>query len=415
MNNMRKQQMMRALLGVVVAVAAIALISYAGRAVERSHSRTPNVPAKKAAPELSDQAAIDHLKQTGCYYSLASAVTAARYRIEPRKGGGWSANNPQHRYSAIFTREAAVVSGKGQGAEARHWQLQMSLNGYGYGERRQSAPTTEVSASDNRIEYQRKGRAGRLTEWYVNRPEGLEQGFTIDQAPGSRKPGEALTLWVGIGEGWKAQLESKGQAVKLTKGTGAELRYEKLIATDARGRELAARMGLGDGAEIKLEVDDSNAVYPVLIDPVLTQQAKLTAGDANFHASFGASVGISGSRVIIGAPGDNLDNGAAYVFLRSGTSWSQEAKLVAAFPSADDGFATSVSISGTRATIGAPGDDQTASKSGAVYVFLRSGTSWSQEAKLKAADAAADDFLCQSVDINDTDANPAGSRRLWKE
>jgi FG-GAP repeat protein len=401
MKNTRRL-MIRGLLGLVVAVAATALIGYAARLIER-HLSTPDAPAKKAAPDLSGQAAIDHLKQTGCYDSLAAAVTAARYQIEARKGGVWQANNPMQRYRAVFTRESPVVTGKGQGEQSRPWQLQMSLRGYGYGERRQSVKTTEVIAADNRIEYQRQGRADRrVTEWYVNQPAGLEQGFTIDQAPGRRKPGEQLTLWVGLGDGWKMQLEAKGQAIRLTKGSGAELRYQKLKATDARGRELKARMALGSGAELKLEVDDASAVYPVLVDPVLTQQAKLTAGDATFHAGLGASVGISGTRVVVGAPGDNDDTGAAYVFVRSGSSWSQEAKLVAAFPATDDGFASSVSIGGDRVVVGAPGDDQGAEDSGAVYVFVRSGTTWSQEQKLKAGDAAAENFFGQSVDINNS-------------
>jgi len=90
----------------------------------------------------------------------------------------------------------------------------------------------------------------------------------------------------------------------------------------------------------------------------------------------------------------------AYVFTRSGTAWTQRAKLTAADAAADDGFGRSVSVSGDTAVIGVRLDDDDGSNSGSAYVFARSGTAWTQRAKLTAADAAADDGFGRSVSVS---------------
>ena len=82
------------------------------------------------------------------------------------------------------------------------------------------------------------------------------------------------------------------------------------------------------------------------------------------------------------------------MFGRSGTSWSQQAKLTASDGAAGDVFGNSVAISGNTAVIGAYYDDVGSnSNQGSAYVFVRSGTSWSQQAKLTASDGAASDYF----------------------
>jgi hypothetical protein len=122
---------------------------------------------------------------------------------------------------------------------------------------------------------------------------------------------------------------------------------------------------------------------------------KLLASDGGDGDFFGVSVSISGDYAIIGAFGDDL-RGSAYVFVRSGSSWLQEAKLVASDSSMDDMFGYSVSISGDYAIIGAFGDDSR----GSAYIFVRSGSSWLQEAKLVASDGGDGDFFGFSVSIS---------------
>jgi hypothetical protein len=130
-------------------------------------------------------------------------------------------------------------------------------------------------------------------------------------------------------------------------------------------------------------------------------------------------VAISGETVVVGAReedsnatgvnGNQSDNsahasGAAYVFVRSGTSWSQQAYLKASNAEEDDQFGQSVAISGETVVVGAVGErsnatgvngdqsDNSISGAGAAYVFVRSGTSWSQQAYLKASNTLAIDI-----------------------
>ncbi|KAA3604311.1 MAG: T9SS C-terminal target domain-containing protein [Calditrichaeota bacterium] len=134
-----------------------------------------------------------------------------------------------------------------------------------------------------------------------------------------------------------------------------------------------------------------------------TQQAKLTASDANSNDYFGTYVSISGDYVLIGANGDDDGgglSGSAYIFKRDGISWSEQAKLTANDAASGDSFGESVAISGEYSVIGAPVDDDSFSNSGSVYVFKRTGTSWSQQSKLNASDPAENDQFGKSVSID---------------
>ena len=184
----------------------------------------------------------------------------------------------------------------------------------------------------------------------------------------------------------------------------------KLTAADA---EAGDRFGnsvavSGDTAIIGVREDDdkgrdSGSAYVFIRSGTTwSQQAKLTATDGAEEDKFGRDVAVSGDTVVIGSPLDD-DNGArsgsAYVFIRSGTTWSQQAKLTATDGAASDEFGISVSVSGATALIGASGDDDKGISTGSAYAFIRSVTTWSQQAKLTAADSAARDFFGFSVSV----------------
>ncbi len=134
------------------------------------------------------------------------------------------------------------------------------------------------------------------------------------------------------------------------------------------------------------------------------QQAKLTSSDGTDLDLFGKSVSISGNYVMIGATG-NDDNGScsgsAYIFSRNDTIWTEQAKLIASDAATENHFGYSVSISGDYAVIGAMGNDENGTHAGAAYIFYRSGTIWSQQAKLLASDGSANDIFGKSVAIFD--------------
>jgi MYXO-CTERM domain-containing protein len=136
-----------------------------------------------------------------------------------------------------------------------------------------------------------------------------------------------------------------------------------------------------------------------------TQQAELAASDGQQGDSFGTSVALSGGTVIVGAPshavGNNGWQGAAYVFVQSGTSWTQQAELTASDGAGFDQFGCSVGVSGSTAIVGA-WDHEVANncEQGAAYVFTRSGASWTQQAELIASDGAALDTFGSSVALS---------------
>lgn len=134
-----------------------------------------------------------------------------------------------------------------------------------------------------------------------------------------------------------------------------------------------------------------------------SQQAKLTASDAAANHRFGYTVDINsdGSYVNIGAYGTT--NGTAYIFTRSGTSWTEQAILTASDAALGDRFGMGVSISddASRAIVGAYLEDPSnITNAGSTYVFDRSGTNWSQSAKLAASDATTYDYGGNSVSIS---------------
>ena len=135
---------------------------------------------------------------------------------------------------------------------------------------------------------------------------------------------------------------------------------------------------------------------------VWSQQQKLVAADAALGDQFGTSVAISGETVVVGAPrAGGLQQGSAYVFVHSGGVWSQQQKLVAADAASGDNFGFSVAISGETVVIGALDDDGAAGfNQGSASVFVHSGGVWSQQQKLEAADAAEGDAFGFSVALS---------------
>ena len=154
---------------------------------------------------------------------------------------------------------------------------------------------------------------------------------------------------------------------------------------------------------------------------IWNQQAKLLASDGAAGDYFGWSVSISsdGNTAIIGARGDDdkgSDSGSAYIFVRNGNIWNQQAKLLASDGVTGDQFGWSVSISGdgNTAIIGARADDDKGGDSGSAYIFIKNGTTWTQQAKLVASDGAAGDYFGWSVSIS-SDGNTAIIGAYWDD
>jgi hypothetical protein len=250
------------------------------------------------------------------------------------------------------------------------------LVGGGRGGRLMPVRLAALVAWRNSVAYRRGG----VVEWYRSGPLGLEQGFTLKHRP-TRGSGE-VAIGLRVGGSLRAGL-AHGDVVFLTRRERVALRYDGLSAVDAAGRRLPTHIELR-GALLTLRVADLGARYPLRIDPFIQRGAKLTGADEisiRGGGLFGASVAISsdGKTALIGGPGDTVNQGAAWVFTRSGSTWAQQGlKLTGTGETSSGFFGTSVALSadGNTALIGGPHDNNNL---GAAWVFTRSGSTWTQQ------------------------------------
>jgi hypothetical protein len=139
--------------------------------------------------------------------------------------------------------------------------------------------------------------------------------------------------------------------------------------------------------------------------PAWVEQAKLTAANGAAGDEFGVSVAASGDTALVGAHRRDTSGmfqaGAAYVFVRAGGSWAQQAELTASDGAIGDLFGVSVSLAGDTALVGALYHDAGGKlDAGAAYVFERAGGSWTQQQMLAAADGVGGDEFGASVAVS---------------
>jgi hypothetical protein len=248
-----------------------------------------------------------------------------------------------------------------------------------------------------------------------------------DEADNNAPASGAAYVFVRSGTTWSQQAYLKAS------NPGGEDRFGSQVAIDgytivvaARGEDSSATGVNGNGADNN--ASNSGAAYVFVRNgSTWTQQAYLKASNAEASDGFGASVAVSGDTVVIGALGESssasgvngnqADNnasfsGAAYVFVRSGTTWTEQAYLKASNPDPNDTFGEAVAVSGDTVVVGAINEDSNATgingdqsndsapTSGAAYVFVRSGTTWTQQAYLKASNTDPGDEFGNPVAIS---------------
>jgi hypothetical protein len=368
-----------------LALVVVALVAMAGLELVR-----PLV----ATDRSSSSAPAEATWPAGLREAAAAAISADAYRFAANLDGTWAASTPAHGLRSRFGPAGATVE-----ARSGDWALELSLARIGRPGDLTSVAPAEIVGSGEKVEYRR----GDLVEWYRNEARGLEQGFDLATAPGGAGP---LVLELDA-SGLELALSADGTEVMA----GGVLRYNGLQANDATGRALPAWLAV-DVQALRLLVDDAGATYPLAIDPWF-QQAKLIASDAAAADLFGSSVAVSGDTAVVGATYDDspaTDAGSAYVFVRSNGAWTEQAKLTASDVAAGDNFGNRVALSGDTAVVGARADDSPATNAGSAYVFVRSGGTWTEQAKLTASDAAANDQFGVSVAVSG-DTAVVGARR----
>jgi trimeric autotransporter adhesin len=318
-----------------------------------------------------------------------------------RQAGRMTATTPDHKLSAEFQRDGVRV-------RAGQADMGLALLSYGYGAEMRKASKAEPQASQNRVEYKR----GALTEWYENGPLGVEQGFTLAQAPAGKRVGP-LTIAMGLSGDLTATADADGSEVTLKDHKQqASLIYGGLASYDADGKELRTWLEV-HGQQVQLKVEDAAAVYPVVVDPWV-QVARLTASDGASFNYLGNAISVSqdGKTILVAAAqkevGTNLQQGTVYVFVQPAKGWSTssafQAELTASDGQAGDNFGASVALSADSKTIvvGAPQVTLNGNvDQGAVYVYTEPSSGWATTnqfaAKLTASNGAAYDWLGGSV------------------
>ncbi|HEU4328617.1 MAG TPA: hypothetical protein VFS21_36100 [Roseiflexaceae bacterium] len=245
-------------------------------------------------------------------------------------------------------------------------------------------------------------------------------GVNGDQTDNSFGGAGAAYVFVRSGTTWTQQAYLKASNTQPTD------RFGFSVAVSGDTIVVSAQYEHGSGIGVNGNQGDYSAYYSgaayvfVRSGTTWTQQAYLKASNRERGDFFGSSVAVSGDTVVVGAnledsgatgvDGNQADNssedaGAAYVFVRSGTTWTQQAYLKASNTEAGDHFGSGVAVSGDTVVVGAPYEssnasgvngnqaDNSADEAGAAYVFVRSGKTWTQQAYLKASNTERSDFF----------------------
>jgi predicted porin len=243
-------------------------------------------------------------------------------------------------------------------------------------------------------------------------------GIDGDGANNGASNAGAVYVYTRIGSVWSQQAYVKASNTQASDFFG----YALTLSGD--GNTLAVGAYQEDSNATGIDGDDTNngasnagAVYMYTrIGSVWSQQAYVKASNTGKNDRFGIAVALSGdgNTLVVGADqedsnaigidGNQTNNktansGAVYVFSRSGSTWAQQAYVKASNTGKNDHFGTAVALSGNGDTL-AVGANQKDSSAGAAYVFARSGASWSEEAYVQASNTEASDSFGYRVALS---------------
>jgi len=252
--------------------------------------------------------------------------------------------------------------------------------------------------------------------------QGINAG---DEDDNSESTSGAVYVFSRNGNSWSQQAYIKASNAE----GGDQFGYAVSLSVDgnalAVGAPLEDSMAIGinnNALENNNSLSNSGAVYLFnRIGSSWNQQAYVKASVPDRFDQFGRFVSLSSdsNTLVVGVPfedssatgidGDKTNNslrssGAAYVFSYDGIGWNEQAYIKASTPGQNDWFGWSVSLAadGNTLAVGAHTEDGIAGgNSGAVYVFSRSGISWSQQAYLKASNAGGGDLFGEAISLSD--------------
>ncbi|MBC8161591.1 MAG: IPT/TIG domain-containing protein [Roseiflexaceae bacterium] len=231
----------------------IVLLTNALPAPRAGAAARPNTPT---APAISDTHVTDQPLAVRYALSSAAGQRDQQYHVQ-HTGATYSAVNPQQGTQAVFDpRTLQVKTG------SDNWAL--DLAGWGRAELQTPPNTYTTSLVDNRMEFD----YGALSAWYVNGPGGTQQGWTVQARPAGALSTPLTVALVQRGS-LRGTLDADRRGLTLHDAAGADrLRYAGLMALDANNQQLPVWMELV-GDTVNIRVDDRNAVYPIVIDPLI--------------------------------------------------------------------------------------------------------------------------------------------------
>jgi hypothetical protein len=268
-----------------LAFVVLSVLSVGGAAALRRHEATPALGAA-AEPRAGGEAArareadgpldaaADARATARLAMSAAQASADETYVAEAVSEHAARAENREQAFRVDVTRGRLEVASHAAEGATPGFELTLGLVAAGReGETLDVTPARTATAG-NQIRVLREG----LLEWFVNGPLGLEQGFELSERPAGEGP---LRFELEV-EGLRP--EARGSFIALLDEAGVQqARYSDLYALDAEGDDVPAHMHVSDG-RIVLEVDDRNARYPLVVDPLVsTQEARLCAERSREH------------------------------------------------------------------------------------------------------------------------------------
>lgn len=333
----------------------------------------------------------------GAMEAWAAQVTSAIERREydlgwvertalPGGMGSWQAPNRAQGFRTYFAPRGVHLIPREEGNRA--WACSLTLERFGRGQVLDPVPLPRLSVSGNRAVYDR----GAITEWYLNVPRGLEQGFTLSRKPDIAvgEPYSPVVLGLGIGGDLRPIFGKDGQAVEFSApGWGPRLRYASLVVTDASGRSLPARIesrSSRDFQGLALVIEDEDAAYPITVSPLLTSGWSLPGSASGLH--LGTAVAVAGDvngdgyeDTLVGAPlfsSGQANEGWVGLYLGSASGLGASATWQREGNAANLRLGTHVATAGdvngdgySDFLVGAPGDAATGAHA---YLFYGSAT-----------------------------------------
>lgn len=355
-----------------------------------------------------------------------------QYIIFPSNDDNYYSSNPKYGWQIHFSTDGTTTLSPFDDNVAADYHLDLKLSAIGYGTLIPLQHPQQISSQDNTIIFNWNDI---LTERWVNTETDLEQWFYLTKRPVHSSNEKLLTLKLTVDSTLSAK--QVGENILFSNTFGTNIYYNKLKVWDITGRQLPAKFLL-DAQSIYISINDKNAQYLITIDPSFQQQSYVKPLEnvgiyiPGSNAEFGNSIAIDDNTMVVGAwyePGittevkddQNLYTvvtrvGAAYVFIRDGHTWKQQAYLKVSNTDTlsfrGNLFGTSVAIDGDTIVVGAFHESSNATgvngyqnntkayQAGAAYVFIRNGTNWTQQAYLKASNTQREDLFGTSVAIS---------------